>query len=50
MEYLHCQFHAGKGGVTDDVAIAGVVITIVERFRYLGSIIQKNGEIDEDTD
>jgi len=47
-EYLHCQFSAGEGGVADKVAIDGVVMPRVERFRYLGSIIQENGENDGD--
>jgi len=49
MEYLHCHFSANEGGVTNNVAIEGAIILRVERFRYLGSIIQENGEIDEDT-
>ena len=47
-EYLHCRFSADKGGVASEVAIEGTIIPRVERFRYLGSIIQGNGEIDED--
>ena len=47
-EYLHCQFSADEGGVADKVAIDGVVMPRVERFRYLGSIIHENREIDED--
>ena len=47
-EYLHCRFSADEGGVTSEVAIEGTIIPRVERFRYLGSIIQGNVEIDED--
>ena len=47
-EYLHCRFSAGEGGVANEVAIEGAVIPRVKSFRYLGSIIQENGEIDED--
>ena len=47
-EYLYCRFSADEGGVTGEVAIEGASIPRVERFRYLGSIIQENGEIDED--
>ena len=47
-EYLHCRFSAGKEGVVDEVTIEGAAISRVERFRYLRSIIQGNGEIDED--
>ena len=45
---LYCRFHADTGGVAGEVAIEGASIHRVERFRYLGSIIQENGEIDED--
>jgi len=38
----------GEGGVASKVVMEGAVITRVERFRYLGLIIQENGEIDED--
>ena len=37
-----------EGGVASEVAIEGAIIPRVERFRYLGSLIQKSGEIDED--
>jgi len=47
-EYLFCRFSADEGGVTGEVAIEGAHIPRVERFKYLGSIIQENGEIDED--
>jgi len=47
-EYLHCRFSADEGGIASEVAIEGAIIPRVERFRYLGSIIQENGEIDED--
>ena len=46
-KYLHCHFSASEG-VANEVAIEGVVIPRVERFRYLGSIIHETGEIDED--
>jgi len=47
-EYLHCRFRATKRGVANEVAIEDAVMPRVKRFRYLGSIIQENGEIDED--
>ena len=47
-EYLHCRFSASEGGIASEVAIEGAVIPRVERFRYLGLIIQENEEIDED--
>ena len=48
MEYLHCRFNADEGGIASEVAIEGAIIPRVERFRYLGSIIQGDGGIDED--
>ena len=47
-EYLHCRFSADEGGIAGEVAIDGAIIPRVERFRYLGSLIQASGEIDED--
>jgi len=47
-EYLYCHFSVDEGDVENEVAIEDAVIPRVERFRYLGSIIQENGEIDED--
>jgi len=38
----------GEEGVVDKVTIEGAVISRVERFRHLGSIIQGIGKIDED--
>ena len=49
-EHLHCRFSAGEGGVIYEVAINGVVVPRIERFIYLGSIIQGNREINEDID
>jgi len=47
IEYLHYRFSVGEGNVVDEVSMEGMVISRVERFRYLGSIIQENGKIDE---
>jgi len=47
-EYLQCRFSTNEGGVAREVVIEGASTPRVERFRYLGSIIQENGEIDED--
>ena len=46
--YLHCRFSACEGGIAGEVAIEGTIILRVGRFRYLGSLIQESGEIDED--
>ena len=47
-EYLHCRLSADEGNVASKVAIESAIILRVERFRYLGSIMQEDGEIDED--
>ena len=54
-EWLNCFNHpkkqglsASESGVAGEVVIEGTVIPRIERFRYLGLIIQENGEIDED--
>jgi len=47
-EYLHCRYSEDDDGVASEVAIEGAIVPRVERLRYLGSIIQENGEIDED--
>ena len=46
-EYLHCCF-SGREDAGGDITIDGVPIPKVEKFRYLGSIVQQNGEIEED--
>jgi hypothetical protein len=47
MEYMKCDFSA----ITQeegDVRLDGQVIPMKDTFRYLGSMLQKNGDIDED--
>jgi len=46
-EYLHCCF-SGREGVGGDITIDGPPIPKVEKFKSLESIVQQNGEIDED--
>jgi len=46
-EYLHCCF-SGMVNVGGEVTLDGRPIPKVDRFKYLGSIIQQNGDIDED--
>jgi len=46
-EYLHCCFSGREDG-RGEVTIAGMAIPKVEKFKYLGSIIHQNGDIDED--
>ncbi|KAG2591218.1 hypothetical protein PVAP13_5NG436140 [Panicum virgatum] len=46
-EYIMCDFGASRheGG---DVSLDGQVVAHKDTFRYLGSILQKGGDIDED--
>jgi len=46
-EYLHCRF-SGRIEEGGDITLDGRVIPKVAKFKYLGSIIQQNGDIDED--
>ena len=46
-KYLHCCF-SEKEDARRQVTIDGMQIPKVEKFKYLGSIIQQRGDIDED--
>jgi len=46
-EYLRCGF-SGAEADSGEVTIGGVVIPRVEKFKYLGSIMEEKGDIDED--
>jgi len=46
-EYLYCRF-VGREDTAGEVTIDGMVIPNVEKFKYLGSTIQWNGDINED--
>jgi len=46
-EYLHCYF-SGREDAGEEVILDGRAIPKVDKFKYLGSIIQRNGDIDED--
>jgi len=46
-EYLYCCF-SGRVDAGGEVTLDGRVIPKVDKFKYLGSIIQQNGDIDED--
>jgi len=46
-EYLHSCF-SRRQDAGGEVTIDGLAIPKVEKFKYLGSIIQQNGDIDED--
>ena len=47
IEYMMCDFNAAmyEGG---DVSLDGQVVAQKDTFRYLGSMLQKDGDIDED--
>jgi hypothetical protein len=46
-EYMRCQF-SGENLDDEDVSLDGRVILMNDTFRYLGSMLQSEGEIDED--
>ena len=45
-EYLHCCF-SGREDAGGEVTLDERSIPKVDKFKYLGSIIQQNGDIDE---
>jgi hypothetical protein len=46
-EYMRCQF-SGENSDDGDVSLDGQVVPMNDTFRYLGSMLQSEGEIDED--
>ena len=44
---MHCNFSEGKKDM-EGVSLEGVVISQSNHFKYLGSIIQKDGRCEED--
>jgi len=46
-KYLHCYFN-GREDAMGEVTIEGIHIPKIEKFKYLGSIIHHEGDIDED--
>jgi hypothetical protein len=46
-EYMRCQF-SGKNLDDGDVSLDGRVVPMNDTFRYLGLMLQSEGEIDED--
>jgi hypothetical protein len=47
MEYMKCDFSATTQE-EGDVRLNGQVVPKKDTFRYLGSMLQKNGDINED--
>jgi Reverse transcriptase (RNA-dependent DNA polymerase) len=46
-EYMRCQF-SGKNSDDGDISLDGRVIPMNDTFRYLGSMLQSEEDIDED--
>jgi len=46
-EYLKCEF-SGVGGDEGEITMVGAVIPRVQKFKYLGSILEDNRDIDDD--
>ena len=47
-EYLRCNLSGKEQDDSQEVTIEGDVVTETTKFKYLGLVIQSNGEIDED--
>jgi len=47
IEYLHCCL-SGRVDEGGEVTLGGRSTTKIDKFKHLGSIIQENGDIDED--
>jgi hypothetical protein len=47
IEYMRCQF-SGENSDDEDVSLDGQVVPMNDTFQYLGSMLQSEGEIDED--
>lgn len=47
-ENMECNFRDEMDEVGSEVTIGSQIIPKVDKFKYLGSTIQDNGEIDED--
>jgi len=47
-EYMECNFSKRRSESTLEVKVGGHIIPQVTRFKYLGSIVQNDGEIEAD--
>ena len=47
-DYIECKFFSSNDEPLGEVTIGDMVVLEVERFTYLGSIVQGKGDIDED--
>ena len=47
-EYMECKFRKRRNNEQGVITLDGQQIPITECFKYLGSIVQKDGEIDGD--
>ena len=48
IKYLRCNFSGTESIGESGVTIGGEVVACTSKFKYLGSVIQSNGEIDGD--
>ena len=47
-KYVECKFRKKKNNEQDVITLDSQQILVMECFKYLGLIIQKDGEIDKD--
>ena len=47
-EYMHCIFSGANNDDHTQITIEGHVVPQVTKFKYLGSFVQRDGEIDSD--
>ncbi|XP_076904920.1 uncharacterized protein LOC143560516 [Bidens hawaiensis] len=47
-EYLHCDFGGANDNEDIQITIEGQVVPQVTKFKYLGSFVQNDGELDSD--
>ena len=47
-KYMRYNFRTTRHEEEEEVSLDGQVVRQKETFRYLGSMLQKNGDIDED--
>ena len=48
LRYMECKFNKSRGVSNSEVKIGDHIIPQVTRFKYLGSVIQDDGEIEGD--
>ena len=48
IEYMRCGFNTTRHEEEEEVSLDGQVVPQKDTFRYLGLMLQENGDIDED--